>query len=472
MLPLAQRTLYLLLACILLPLNTLAKTVEVQWKTIESATEYELMILKNGKTVLQKTLPSTQTAWSGELEQGLYTYKVRGIDFVKRPGQWTALKPLVVMPEGTPVVKKAGKEIQRELNDSTKIQKITVYKDKTTAPIEWKELKGASAYKVEIIKDGRVVHSQTTTSAEAELPTFGPGKYRYEIKPIIKSEDNQDPNLAGKQWVGQTSQIIEATVEEEKTEAPETAYTKDPVTGEITSHKKMDFTFSGAFVPYNYIAENEQVNRRAKTDANATQFRGEMNYWKTNHFAIHGAAEINLSTMSNRNMERLGSELFAQYAITNKYNVTFKIAAGPEMRQFIMLSPDFNKHGASAQHADRIEESKLTTGGIGAKVELEKRFLQKWEFAAKFQYFMPVFLWGAPRSGSISKDASYRNYIFGPRLSYTIYKSLAVGVGAHFDFRAISYVEDDGNNADTKQNRVFYDNTVIYGFIRFGLGGE
>src|SRR4051794_24748275 len=74
-----------------------AKSVAVKWKEIKGAHGYEIQVQKEGAIISQKK--TDETEWTGSLDVGVYSYQIRAIDRVKRPGVWSQPKALVVAPK-------------------------------------------------------------------------------------------------------------------------------------------------------------------------------------------------------------------------------------------------------------------------------------------------------------------------------------------------------------------------------------
>jgi hypothetical protein len=123
-----------------------AKKVTLAWKPIKGAIQYELTIEKDGKNVVKKIFD--ETTWSGDLPGGVYLYQVRGYDRVKRPGEWSAARPVVVMPPPP------------EMDEPGSGGQVTHYGAAASTGLKWKEAPGVSKYVVQIFSDGKPVRKE------------------------------------------------------------------------------------------------------------------------------------------------------------------------------------------------------------------------------------------------------------------------------------------------------------------------
>jgi hypothetical protein len=183
-----------------------AKKVSIAWSPIPGATQYEIQIERDGKTVSKKTLEDS--SWSGDLKFGIYAYQIRAYDRVKRPGQWTEPSPLVVMPAPpAPSLPEDGK-------------KVTLFSDEADAVLRWKATPGASKYRVALTRKGAPPEIHVVEGTELKLKTLVPGNYSWIVTAIVKSKGRVPASFGSKEWESKPSEESEFKIAREKLEAP------------------------------------------------------------------------------------------------------------------------------------------------------------------------------------------------------------------------------------------------------------
>ena len=119
--------------------SSFAKTVVIQWKEMEGAAGYELLVQGEKGVVLKRTLRNSK--WSGEIDPGAYTYKIRGIDGAKRPGTWSPPSSLAILPPPPKNTLPKDGALLRNYNQNI------------TTVLKWTETPGVKIYTVEVKKD-------------------------------------------------------------------------------------------------------------------------------------------------------------------------------------------------------------------------------------------------------------------------------------------------------------------------------
>ncbi len=185
-----------------------AKKVTLAWKPIKGAIQYELVIEKEGKNVVKQTFD--ETTWKGELPPGVYLYQVRGYDRVKRPGEWSAARPVVVMPPAP------------EMDEPGKGGKVTLYDSSAATPLKWKETPGIAKYVVQVYSEGKPIRKEVVTSPKVSLKGLSPGAYKWSVTPVIEapSGGRAPASIASRQWEGKPSEPAEFVIQRKELGAP------------------------------------------------------------------------------------------------------------------------------------------------------------------------------------------------------------------------------------------------------------
>ena len=188
-----------------------AKEVMLRWEPLKHVGKYELVVRHQGQDVATETLPGERTSWQANLAFGFYTYHLRAIDFTGRPGEWTPLFPLVVMPPAP------AKETPAESSI------IALVSPRETIPLRWSASEGADRYLVEVKNSkGKQLIAKTVEGIETSINGLEAGNYSWTVQPVVsapktrpkdaasgsKSEsetetkDDLPPELSGKSWTG------------------------------------------------------------------------------------------------------------------------------------------------------------------------------------------------------------------------------------------------------------------------------
>jgi hypothetical protein len=199
----------LLLAAILtlaVPSAAWAKKINIEWKPIPGATQYEIQVQRDGKAVAHKKLEDP--AWSGSLDPGFYVYQVRAYDRIKRAGKWTDALPLVVMPPPPePSFPSDGK-------------KVVLFNPDASTTLKWSPVKGASEYVLELKRDGKVVSSQRMKDSQATLKALPSGDYSWQVTAVVGASGRVPAAFQSRKWQSKPSDASEFRIEHRTLEAP------------------------------------------------------------------------------------------------------------------------------------------------------------------------------------------------------------------------------------------------------------
>jgi hypothetical protein len=138
------------------------RSIALSWEPISDATSYEVVITKSGSKEPQNYI-AINPEWRGGLPLGRYSFKVRGRDARKVPGEWSEASDFAVTLENvkgpSPT---AGAKIQSSDTDHTSID------------LKWSTLPGAKSYawevrneKNEIVKSGKT--EDTSVSVQLDV---------------------------------------------------------------------------------------------------------------------------------------------------------------------------------------------------------------------------------------------------------------------------------------------------------------
>ncbi len=187
-----------------------AKKVQLEWKEIKGAKQYELQVLRAGSVVLKKTLEENN--WSGDLGNGVFTYQIRAIDRVGRPGQWSGAKALVVAPKPP--------DQESPVNGN----RVVIYDPNAPVTLTWEAAEGATKYAVVVKQDKKVVQKLSVSGTKTAVRGLQPGKFTWQVATIIEATDREPASLRGKVWESPYSDVEEFEVEARQLAKPEPIY--------------------------------------------------------------------------------------------------------------------------------------------------------------------------------------------------------------------------------------------------------
>ncbi len=164
-----------------------SKELTIEWEPVQGSFGYEIDVYGLGEQgfVPLGLYKVKTTQWASNLNPGKYQFRIRGIDSRGVPGLWGEMIPfLVTVPP--PVLLKPGNGAE------FKTEEI----EQTSVEFEWKSVKGATAYVLEVFPEGagqasvvRVEVPEPKTTA-----TLAVGKkYRWQVYSIDIQKQAGDP---------------------------------------------------------------------------------------------------------------------------------------------------------------------------------------------------------------------------------------------------------------------------------------
>jgi hypothetical protein len=190
----------------LLSTSAFAKKISIQWQVLPGAIRYDLFIESDEGKVLKQAVAVPQ--WSGNLSEGAYVYRIRAIDRIKRPGVWSSPSALVVMPAPPEPESPASEEV------------IHSYKRKEKVKVKWKEVKGASQYRLEVKQSKQMILNAQFKKNEADIPQLAIGEYQWQVWALIEAPERFPDSLKNKKWESASSTVRKFSIEKKDLEAP------------------------------------------------------------------------------------------------------------------------------------------------------------------------------------------------------------------------------------------------------------
>ena len=524
--PMLTSLLFCLAALLSFPTLSEAKEIFIEWKPIEGAVQYDLEIQDGEKPILKKLLDDT--TWKGSLKPGFYEYRLRAVDKIERPGQWSSMHTLVVLPiPPEPGFPKDG-------------GKVATYRAGGGFKLKWDNA-GTSVhkYQVEVKRGERIVYQGTTSDTELFVKGLRPGNYSWNVRSVVEASGRVPASMQGKKWESAPSEDTEFTVERKKLDAPVIVSPTLPMYPPSNGKLKFQWKELDGAESYEVIINKDgQAGKRyitQKPDLVAiTSGEGEYT-WRVRGLAsvdtpsnkgvigpqstanfrldrgvlfVEGSGYVALSTMLAPYDYKVVSPLANRLATVSSDAVTIRgsgeywfktnwaFAGALETTQFTINGANYNRgafelmgkyrksfsnrrYGWSFAPKLGIEgreyfevpltptspSSKFMTLGPSIGLDVRRQFNEQWSLGAKLGYFYPIA--GAPTGSKFTSEASYRNFSVGLQGLYWFGGSWALGAGAYVEKRSISFQPTTTKAPEQiYMDAVYFFGSLIYSFGR------
>ncbi len=432
-----------LILIILLSLGTQAwaKEINLKWKHIPGAVDYQLEIKPTSQDSPSQILNVKKLKWTGDLNPGVYQHRVRAIDRVGRPGEWTDWTRLVVMP---PVP-------ELEFPAQNAVGTIKGAPPKTL--IRWKAIPGVSRYTIEYThknskgsEDSGEIHA---TTHEAEIPLnkdFPDGTLKWRVRAEVTENGK-------KYWETQFSK-------ESLFKLPRRSLASiDPYSKSVAAKKRQDpyallpstghISFAGMGAPYTYQLESPVNRVRGSTSSLSTTAQLAAEYWFATQWGVHGTLENTIYNINAQNYSATTFELSALYRKHLGSGFVFSPQLGLERRDYFIALP--------------TASSKATATGAHIGLQFSKALSASWNTLLQLNYFKPLMI-SSSSGGSLTGDASNRNMQVVLQTDFSISRRVSFGLGVRVDNRSISY----GN--PSAPEKIYADGMSFYGILLYRLG--
>jgi hypothetical protein len=185
-----------------------ARPVHLEWAPVSGAEEYEIEVTRNHESVAARKMKADLSHWDLNLPVGIYSFRMRAVDWSKQAGEWSTPQPLNVLPLAPKVLgPKAGETFAPEIS-------------KTGIWIKWSRSVGAEVYKLELEHRGKIVESKEIREAQFYLKTPLAGAYAVRVAGgmVVK----------GSSVFGESFDALEFSVSEEEEEENEKEEPPEP----------------------------------------------------------------------------------------------------------------------------------------------------------------------------------------------------------------------------------------------------
>lgn len=168
--------------------SAFAKEVTIKWEPLEHAVQYEILIQQKGNEALRQRLHSAKTEWKAELPNGFYVYQLRAIDRTDRPGNWTEIHPLAVLPPAPRPASPGDGAV------------VSLLQAKDGLNLEWSPVKGADKYFVKITSGESILYAGSVSDTKKSLNSLRAGNYQWEVQSVVVADDKSPQTLRGREW--------------------------------------------------------------------------------------------------------------------------------------------------------------------------------------------------------------------------------------------------------------------------------
>jgi hypothetical protein len=167
------------------------KAISIEWDAREHAVSYDLEILDSKDKTIQRNTEAT--SWRGELSFGVFLYRVRSRDRVKRAGEWSQWRPVVVMPEPP------------QLELPKRGHKFEHYSEGLEVGLQWGRIQGLDAYLLRL-EGGRGARQDfRVQGSRFSIKDLESGQYRWRVLPLIERPENFKDLIETERWLGESS---------------------------------------------------------------------------------------------------------------------------------------------------------------------------------------------------------------------------------------------------------------------------
>jgi hypothetical protein len=212
--------------------------------------------------------------------------------------------------------------------------------------------------------------------------------------------------------------------------------------------------FSSLFSASDYRVVSPLKGFAGATSINNLTIRLSGEYWFNPRWGLAAGAENTFFTFMQGSYNRKNIELQAKRKLKwGNWDVLPK--AGPELREFFLLTPD-PLGGTSSP----IQSTDFWVHGLGVGVDFRSQFTDALSLGIKVSYFLPLLATDTD-GGTLSGDSSYRNFSVGAQGIYWLGQGWACGLGGFLDNRSISYTP----SGRTRSEQVYMDALYAFGSI-------
>lgn len=168
--------------------KNIRRSVTLEWQTIEGARKYELELtpVRDGELLKNRvlTFKTNKTYWDGYIAPGLFSMRLRSLDWRGVPGDWSAPDEVTIRHQKIGNFSPPHQQIMNSQNSET--EEIT---------FAWEGFPGALSFQVSIwSKDKLFNRTEETSALELKLSVPVAKEYSWSVHPIKVQGVESDPN--------------------------------------------------------------------------------------------------------------------------------------------------------------------------------------------------------------------------------------------------------------------------------------
>lgn len=163
-----------LLFALTLGVCALGQQAHLEWEALSGAVSYEIEILRPGQATLQQRIDGGKSEWSGNLPYGIYSFRLRAIDWAGQKSEWSTAQQFIASP---PAPEPLGPASQARFA----IESLTA-----GVLLQWKASPQTRLYRLQIQRDGYPLRTLDTDKLQYVLVDKVPGRYEFRVRPLIE----------------------------------------------------------------------------------------------------------------------------------------------------------------------------------------------------------------------------------------------------------------------------------------------
>ncbi len=404
------------------------KKVAIEWRVIDRAIEYELIIKRGNEVAKQLRLPVKKPWWEGELETGAYVFQVRGFDRFQRPGQWTKERELIVMPPRT------------QLNAPSEGARLVSMDNQASISLKWELLQGVDEYLVKVYSFEKPVKELRVKGMETHIE-LDSGDYSWTVTPILQLSraKTSSRELASNSLMGPESMRASFSVE---TMALEDAWVAESA-----------LSISTMATPYRY--ELVQSDSTANTSAYGTAPTTRLSV----QYSLHPAWRI-LGGFEESRYRILGHEI-GRDCVELLGGRKFRLSddpLGPHL--YVFLGSELREQFTVSSSSVATAKTEFGELGPTFMLGLVKGFSSHISIEVKVRYHTPLLFVSKPGSSIDIGKSAQRNINAGLTNWFWFTRHWGFGVGGGYDHEGIDYKTGGTSESILKKGWYFFSSLV------------
>ena len=406
-----------------------AKEVKLSWEPSPQAIKYELEVKRISKlksdVEVSQMLESLE--WKGDLTYGTYVYRVRAIDKLLRPGEWSHFQKFLIK---LPPIKIISPLEETPINS----ENIVTF--------EWEPVEGVSLYS--FVLDGQRVETNQTKIVKKvnNLQSF-----EWSVSPVV--EDSLPHQV-----VTQKTKFVDSS-------------------RNWNSHSQIKASILGG--QYEYKDDFGNAGNGKIPSGTFYGVGAEASLWIHKYLGFSAGGKYRSLKVLGKNVALTDYDLNAKSSLLgaltkNIYIIPHIGYAQRQLSELTDKNSQFQTSGTSnSAGSGNLDSGSLATATLsanGASFGLELGFVvsEKWNFGLEYDYLKIFAINGIPRGGKANTSSSL-SYRFGATTEYQLSHRWTTGAGVFYEFTRFEYL-----SASSQKSYIQSPATFLMLYSRFLIG--